>query len=60
MTTKKDAQATAKEEAVEQAFLTRQAGKETPEGKNVYEYQMSSTETALMNQDDFWKIKLTA
>jgi hypothetical protein len=29
------------------------------EGKNVYEYQTSSTETALMSEDDFWRIKLT-
>lgn len=28
------------------------------ESKNIYEYQMSSTETALCSPDDFWKIKL--
>ena len=30
------------------------------EGKNIYEYQISSTETALMSEDDFWRVKLTA
>jgi hypothetical protein len=33
---------------------------ETPEGKNVYTYQTSSTTEGLMSQEDFWKIKLTA
>jgi hypothetical protein len=34
--------------------------KEKPEGKNVYEYQTSSTETALMSEDDFWRKKLVS
>jgi hypothetical protein len=40
--------------------LLKPEGKEGagPEGKNVYEYQMSSTETELLNQDDFWRLKL--
>lgn len=28
------------------------------EGKNIYEHQMSSTETALISPDDFWRLKL--
>jgi hypothetical protein len=52
---KTDAAATAKEEAAEQAFLSKQA--ESPEQQNVYEFQMSSTETALISQDDFWRLK---
>lgn len=58
MSTKADAKATAEEEATEQAFLSKQTGKE---GKaNTYEYQMNSTETALLPQDEFWKIKLVS
>lgn len=60
--TKADATTTAKEEAVEQEFFSKQAGetesKSSPEGKNVYEHQMSSTETATLSSEDFWKIKL--
>jgi hypothetical protein len=37
-----------------------QGKKESPEGKNIYEHQMTSTETALISPDDFWKLKLTA
>jgi len=29
-----------------------------PEQQNIYEQQMSSTETALISNDDFWKTKL--
>lgn len=36
---------------------TREKG---AEGKNIYEFQMSSTETALCSPDDFWKLKLTS
>jgi hypothetical protein len=53
-----DAEATANEEAAEQTFLAKQA--ESPEQQNVYEFQMSSTETALLAIDDFWKLKLTS
>jgi Rho termination factor, N-terminal domain len=38
------------------------ASEDTPpsskEGKNVYEHQMSSTETALISNEDFHKLKL--
>jgi hypothetical protein len=34
--------------------------KEGAEGKNVYNYQTSSTTEGLMSPDDFWKIKLTS
>jgi hypothetical protein len=54
--TKTDKETTAAEEAVEQEFLTKQVGE--AEQQNVYEYRMSSTETALCDQDDFWKLKL--
>jgi hypothetical protein len=33
---------------------------ESPEQQNIYEFQMSSTETALISPDDFWKIKLAS
>jgi hypothetical protein len=33
---------------------------ESPEQQNVYEFQMSSTETALLSPEDFHKLKLTA
>jgi hypothetical protein len=33
---------------------------EKREGKNIYEYQTSSTETALMSEDDFWRLKLVS
>jgi hypothetical protein len=56
--TKADAETTADEEAAEQTFLTKQA--EAPGEQNVYEYQMTSTETATIANDDFWKIKLTS
>lgn len=53
-------------EASDQLLLPVQPTGETPpesregeaEGRNVYEYQMSSTESALCSQEDFWKIKL--
>jgi hypothetical protein len=56
MSTKADDKTTAKEEAAEQAFLAKQAG--SPEQKNVSEFQMNSTETATISQDDFWRTKL--
>jgi hypothetical protein len=51
-----NAKATAKEEAEEQAFLSKQA--ESPESKHADEYQMSSTETAALSEEDFWRLKL--
>jgi hypothetical protein len=72
MTSKKDKETTAAEEAVEQEFLQKQVGgteenlataldelPPEPEQRNIYTYQMSSTVEALCAQDDFWKLKLT-
>jgi hypothetical protein len=60
MTTKQtNAQATAKEEAIEQEFFAKQAETPTsPEAQNVYSYATSSTTEATMSSGDFWKIKL--
>jgi hypothetical protein len=58
-TTKADAQATAKEEAAEQTFLTAQAGKKTKSDSETV-LRTSSTETCELSPEDFWKIKLTA
>jgi hypothetical protein len=40
--------------------LPDQKSEESPEQRNVYEYQMNSTETALLPQDEFWKLKLVS
>ena len=59
MSKKTDDATTAAEEAVEQEFLAKQVGEEPSQTReNVYEYQMSSTETALTTQSHFWEIKL--
>jgi hypothetical protein len=62
MTTKQNAEATAAEEAVEQKFLSKQVGEQTDsvEARNIYGYQMSSTETANISPEDFHKLKLTS
>ena len=36
----------------------RPGGGPSPKDGNTYEYQISSTETALMSEDDFWRLKL--
>jgi hypothetical protein len=55
--TKTDKETTADEEAVEQEFLQKQVGE--AEQQNVYEFQMSSTETALVSPEDYRKLKLS-
>jgi hypothetical protein len=35
----------------------RETETESPEQKNVSEFQMTSTETATISQDDFWRVK---